>query len=252
MSDPEQRAQLTGKVLSDATRLSSKKMAGRLRSNEKLAQDARMVGRTLEIHAVMKVVGVVFGCGGLAIAAIVLGPLLGWGLNAPLVVVVALAGAAIGWVLPDMFLRTAANKERDMFQQVGEAWLELVAQLATAGVDTFAALGLAATYSDQPGFVLIRESLSRAAISGDPPWTAMHALIEERGLIFLEPFAAALELSRHHRGRVSQGDPHTGAVHPRQGAARSRRRGCLGGREGGRAAGADQRRFHGADGLSAR
>lgn len=40
-----------------------------------------------------------------------------------------------------------------------ESWLELVAQLVTAGADTFGALLTAASYSQQPGFVVIRDAL---------------------------------------------------------------------------------------------
>ena len=43
-----------------------------------------------------------------------------------------------------------------------------MAQLVTAGTDTFAALTKAASYSDQPGFVVIREALRTAASRPGP------------------------------------------------------------------------------------
>ena len=97
--------------------------------------------------------------------------------------------------MPDSILKTEAEKERVLFQQVTESWLELVAQLATAGSDTFAALVAAAGYSEQPGFVVIRDALRVSAASGEPPWTGLRRLADERRLRFLDPFCSALELA---------------------------------------------------------
>ncbi|MXY11480.1 MAG: hypothetical protein F4Z00_03825 [Acidimicrobiaceae bacterium] len=97
--------------------------------------------------------------------------------------------------LPDSILRTEADKERILFQQVAESWLEPMAQLVTAGTDTFAALTKAASYSDQPGFVVIREALRTAAVSGEPPWTGLRRIADARRLRFIDPFCSALELA---------------------------------------------------------
>ena len=72
---------------------------------------------------------------------------------------------------------------------------QLVAQLVAAGSDTFAALTTAASYSEQPGFVVIRDTLRMSAASGEPPWTGLRRLADERRLRFLDPFCAALELA---------------------------------------------------------
>ena len=111
------------------------------------------------------------------------------------IVAAALLGGLGGWWLPDSILRTEAEKERVLFQQVTESWLELVAQLVTAGADTFAALARAASYSEQPGFVVLREALRVSAAGGEPPWTGLRRLADERRLPFLDPFCSALELA---------------------------------------------------------
>ena len=166
-----------------------------LNKRSMLLQDARMMGRDIEAHAVHKMAGLVLGAVVLAFFGFLGGPLLGFDFPLPIIVVAAGVGALGGWWLPDSMLGTEADKERVLFQQVAESWLELVAQLVTAGADTFAALVKAASYSDQPGFVLIRDTLRTAAASGEPPWTALRRMAEERRLRFLDPFCSALELA---------------------------------------------------------
>ena len=160
-----------------------------------LMQDARMVGRSTDTHAMHKMAGLAFGSLLLGAFAVIANALVGLGLPALMVVAVALVGGLGGWLLPDSLLKTEADKERVLFQQVTESWLELVAQLVTAGADTFGALLQAASYSEQPGFVAIRDALRRAAASGEPPWTGLRRLADERRLRFLDPFCAALELA---------------------------------------------------------
>ena len=165
-----------------------------LRGKPELVQDARMVGRSLESHVVAKITGLIvcaalFG-GGAYLAGLV-------GADLPVLIAVALAafGALLGWWLPDSFLKSAAGKEREYFRQVTESWLELAGQLVTAGSDTFAALVTAASYSDQPVFNTLRDALRMSAARGEPPWTGLRRLADERRLRFLDPFCASLEMS---------------------------------------------------------
>ena len=182
-------------AVQEAARRAARRTGRNLKTHERLLQDASMVGRDLETHAVHKLAGLVLGAVLLAFFGIVGRTLLGFGLHPVIVVLAAAAGALGGWWLPDSMLRTEADKAREVFQQVTESWLELVAQLVTAGTDTFAALPRAASYSEQPGFVTIREALRSAAATGDPPWTALRNMANERRLQFLYPFCSALELA---------------------------------------------------------
>ena len=166
-----------------------------LHKKSMLLQDARVVGRDIDTHSLHKLAGLVLGAAGLAFFGLLGRTLLGFNLPLLIIVVAAGVGALGGWWLPDSILRTEADKERILFQQVTESWLELVAQLVTAGADTFAALLSAASYSEQPGFVVIRDALRTAAASGDPPWTGLRRMAEERRLRFLDPFCSALELA---------------------------------------------------------
>ena len=184
-----------GAPLQQARRRAAKRIGRDLQSKSMLLQDAHMVDRDIETHAQHKMAGLVLGAVVLAFFGILANSLLGLGLPLLIIVAVALLGGLGGWWLPDSILKTEADKERVLFQQVTESWLELVAQLVTAGTDTFAALARAASYSDQPGFVTIRDALRASAASGEPPWTGLRRLADERRLRFLNPFCSALELA---------------------------------------------------------
>ena len=165
-----------------------------LRAKPSLLQDARMVGRSLESHVVTKLTGFIVGAALLGGGGYLVS-LMGVDLPAPILVAAAALGALGGWMLPDSFLKTAAEKERKYFQQVSESWLELAGQLVTAGSDTFAALVTASSYSDQPVFITLRNALRESAARGEPPWTGLRRLADERRLRFLDPFCASLELA---------------------------------------------------------
>ena len=183
-------------AVQQATRRAARLIERDLRSKSMLIQDANMVGRSLETHALHKMAGLVLGAALLAVFGFFANTL--FELELPLLVVVAVAsGRRAGWAgwLPDSILKSEAEKERVLFQQVTESWLELVAQLVTAGADTFGALAAAASYSEQPGFVVIRDALRVSAASGEPPWTGMRRLADGRRLRFLDPFCSALELA---------------------------------------------------------
>ena len=183
------------RAVQKATRRAARLVERDLRSKSLLIQDANMVGRSLETHALHKMGGLVLGAALLAVLGFLANTVFALELPLPVIVAVSLIGALAGWLLPDSILRTEADKERVLFQQVTESWLELVAQLVTAGSDTFGALAAAASYSEQPGFVVIRDALRVSAASGEPPWTGMRRLADGRRLRFLDPFCSALELA---------------------------------------------------------
>ena len=183
------------KAVQEVTRRAARLIERDLRSKSLLIQDANMVGRSLETHALHKMAGLVLGAALLAVLGSFANTVFELDLPLLVIVAVALAGGLLGWWVPDSILKTEAEKERVLFQQVTESWLELVAQLVTAGADTFGALAAAASYSEQPGFVVIRDALRVSAASGEPPWTGMRRLADGRRLRFLDPFCSALELA---------------------------------------------------------
>ena len=178
-----------------ATRRATSRLEGDLEHKQQLRQDAAMIERSLETHAFAKLGGTAIG----AVLAVLgsVGLSVAFGVQVPLFLVVALAAglALLGWWLPDSMLESEADAERARFQQSAEAWLELVAQLVTAGSDTHAALGTASAYSEQSAFVSIRNALDESSARAEPPWIGLRRLADERRLRFLDPFVAALELA---------------------------------------------------------
>ena len=178
-----------------ATRRAAGRVERDLERKQQLNQDAAMVGRTLEIHALAKLGGLVAGAVLVVVVAVMFSVSLSVAVPPMLIVALAAGGALLGWWLPDSMLKTEAEKERERFKQSSEAWLELVAQLVTAGSDEHAALNAAARCSNQPAFTAIRDALAEASALGEPPWDGLRRLSESRRLRFLEPFIAALELA---------------------------------------------------------
>ncbi|MCY3805266.1 MAG: type II secretion system F family protein [bacterium] len=166
-----------------------------LRGDAALVQDARMVGRSLEAQVVAKFAGAVLGGLVLGVGGGVGLGLTGISMPASVLVLLAVLGAALGWWLPDSMLRTEAAKQRVAFQRSAEAWLELAGQLVTAGADPFSALVTAASYSEQPTFVVLHDALRVSAARGEPPWTGLRRLADERRLRFLDPFCASFEMA---------------------------------------------------------
>ena len=179
----------------NATSGARRRIVGDLERKKALGQDAAMIGRSLEAHALAKLGGMTAAILLMVLVAIFMGVAVGVQVPVLLVVILCAVVALGGWWVPDSMMKTDAEKQRVAFQQTAEAWLELVAQLVTAGADTQAALTLASTYSEQPAFVAIRDALAESSARGEAPWDGIGRLAQERGLKFLEPFVAALELA---------------------------------------------------------
>ena len=182
-------------ALGDMQRRTASRITGDLRRRQQLRQDAAMVGRTLEAHALVKLWALVAGAGLTIVVSVFFGVALGVSVPLPAVVACAAAAGLLGWWMPDSIMKTEAEKERVSFRQSSEAWLELVAQLVTAGSDTHAALFSAADCSEQPAFVAIREAMAEATARSEPPWAGLRRLADDRRLRFLDPFVSALELA---------------------------------------------------------
>jgi Flp pilus assembly protein TadB len=188
-------AGVPGTGMRAATRRAASRVERDLEHKQQLRQDAAMVGRTLELHALSKLGGLVVGAVLVVIVAVLFSVALGLSIPPMLIVACAAAGALAGWWLPDSMLKTQAEQERERFRQSSEAWLELVAQLVTAGSDEQAALNAAARCSNQPAFTALRDALAEASARGEPPWNGLRRLAEARRLRFLDPFIASLELA---------------------------------------------------------
>ena len=172
---------VTGTGTRAAMQRAARRVERDLVRKQQLSQDAAMVERTLEVHALVKLGGLVVGAVFVAVVMMLFPVALGVSVPPMLVVACAAGGALGGWWLPDSMMKTQAEQERERFKQSSEAWLELVAQLVTAGADEHAALNAAARCSNQPAFTALRDALAEASARGEPPWNGLRRLAGTTG-----------------------------------------------------------------------
>ena len=158
------------------------------------ARDLALLGETPAALAARKTGYALLG---LAFPPVLLAAVALLGIVPPLVVPVAvslLLAAVLFWV-PDADLRRRAQTERDAMRLAVCAYLELVALERAGDAGTVQALERAAGVADAPGFVRIRDSLTRAELAGRPPWEALGELAEQVGVPELGDLADIMALS---------------------------------------------------------
>lgn len=168
---------------------------------EELSRHLRVVGCTIERHAFDKLLlawvfaalpigaALAVGWGGVAVP---------WGL----VVVGAPVLALIGFVVPDVLLRSEARARRRDFRHAVAAYLDLVATLVAAGSGTESALHDAAHAGDGWAFGELRGALSAARLRGETPWEALSRVGTDLGVDDLRELGASVSLAGEHGARV--------------------------------------------------
>jgi hypothetical protein len=168
-------------------------LAARLRL-DRYARDLALLGETPAALAARKTGYALLG---LAFPPVLLAAVALLGIVPPLVVPAAvslLLAAVLFWV-PDADLRRRAQTERDAMRVTVCAYLELVALERAGDAGTVQALERAAWVADAPGFVRIRDALTRAELAGRPPWDALGELAEQVGVPELGDLADIMRLS---------------------------------------------------------
>jgi tight adherence protein C len=158
----------------------------------KLTRRLRMSGRSLDRHFTGKLSLGLVGLLAPLITAVVAGWLIGFG--ATVIAVAALPMAALGFFLPDMLL---AAGEQDLEEDATEALLtyfDLVTLERLANQSAPQALRAAASISDVPVFVSIRETLERARLEQRAPYAQLRQLSNELGLPALGDIADVMSL----------------------------------------------------------
>ena len=161
---------------------------------DRYARDLALLGETPAALAARKTGYALLG---LAFPPVLLAAVALLGIVPPLVVPVAvslLLAGVLFWV-PDADLRRRAQTERDAMRRAVCAYLELVALERAGDAGTVQALERAAWVADAPGFVRIRDALTRAELAGRPPWDALSDLAEQVGVPELGDLADIMRLS---------------------------------------------------------
>lgn len=117
-------------------------------------------------------------------------------------VLAALVLGGLGFVLPDLALRTEAASRRRDFRRVVGVFLDLVAMNLAGGRGLPEALLAAASISDHWSVVRLRQALANARLLGRTPWQALGDLGEVLGVDELRDFAGALGLAADDGAKI--------------------------------------------------
>lgn len=155
--------------------------------------DLAVLGRAPATFFAAKALG---GLVGLVVPALVVGAAsaAGWSLPVLVPAWVSLAGALVGFLVPDVRLKSRAGQVRRDFRVATGAYLDLVAMRMASGAGLAEALGEAAHLGAGPAFVRLRGALADARTDGLSPAAALGRLGEELALPDLVDTAGRLSL----------------------------------------------------------
>lgn len=125
-------------------------------------------------------------------------------LSATVPLAVALVFGLLGFLLPDVALRSEAEKRRKEFRRTVGIFLDLVAMNLAGGRGLPEALLSASSVSDHWSLVRIRQALANARLFGTTPWEALGDLGREINLEELENLSGALVLAADDGAKIRQ------------------------------------------------
>ncbi|MDR0783975.1 MAG: type II secretion system F family protein [Propionibacteriaceae bacterium] len=109
--------------------------------------------------------------------------------------IICLVTAAVGYLLPDLEVRTKAAKARREFSATLACFVDLVAMERACGSGTRQALDAAAAVGDSWVFLRLREALDRATWAGKAGWDGLRELANEVQVSDLSDLADIMRLS---------------------------------------------------------
>jgi tight adherence protein C len=166
-----------------------------------LDRDLLITGRTRERHGVDKItcalalaatpslVSIVSRVGGVSVGA---GPVL----------IATVVAAPLGFVVPDLLLRSRADQRRRAFRHALSGYLDLVNVLLAGGAGVETALTAAADAGDGWAFGQLRDVLVRARANRLSPWSAFADLGRRLDIAELVELAASVELAGEQGARI--------------------------------------------------
>lgn len=158
--------------------------------NQSLALIGRSPARFMAHKLLFALIGLLLPAYLTAMAAFV-----GFGPPVALPVVLSLALAAGGWLLPDGIVQGEAKAARTEYLHAISAYLELVALERASDHGPAEAMRRAAVVGRSAVFRRIQDALERAATDRVPPWEGLEALAGELGLPQLQDVADIMRLS---------------------------------------------------------
>ncbi|MDI5969894.1 type II secretion system F family protein [Streptomyces sp. SL13] len=169
--------------------------------NDRTRQDLAITERSVDAFLAEKAALALFG---LLLPGAVAGILtladrpLPWAL--PLAVSIGVA--VTGFVLPDLMVRTEAERRRAAFRHALGAYLNLIHVLLAGGAGVDGALAYATEIGQGWSVQQLRRALTTARLTRTSPWTTLKQLGEELDVGELAELAAALSLAGSEGARV--------------------------------------------------
>lgn len=119
------------------------------------------------------------------------------------IILLALVGGAIGYIIPSADLKAKATKRRIEFEETLNAFVSLVAVSMTGGGGLATAMSDTASVGSSWVFDTLRTTIEEAVLHGDSLWSAFDTLGRRLKLVGLIEFAGALSLAGNSGARVT-------------------------------------------------
>lgn len=176
-------------------------VAGRL--SEQRLRDLAVVEQDAFAHASRKVVTLLVGMG-IVVAVGVLSTATGLGSGGPAAALLVPVAGALGYVMPDRRLASAARRRRTDVVAALSAYLDLVNVLLAGGAGLETALHAAADAGDGWTFEQLRAVLLRSRTTRTSVWTCFAELGRRIGVDELVELGAAVQLAGQQGARIAQ------------------------------------------------
>lgn len=167
----------------------------------RIVADLRITGTSVAEHLATKAILALTGLLTPALVEIVLG-LAGFGFGVGLPLAGGLVLAVVGFLLPDLRVRSRAAELRDGFRHGLSAYLDLVWITLAGGSGIDGALNGAVRIGHGWAFDRLAGALSAAQLTRTTPWAAFHRLGEQIGVPELVELAGATSLAGTEGARV--------------------------------------------------
>ncbi len=176
-------------------------VAGRL--GEQRLRDLAVVEQDALAHATRKIVTPLIGMG-IMVAVGVLSTATGFGTGGPAAALLVPLAGALGYVMPDRRLASAARRRRTDVLAALSAYLDLVNVLLAGGAGLETALHAAADAGDGWTFDQLRAVLLRSRTTRTSVWTCFAELGRRIGVDELVELGAAVQLAGQQGARIAQ------------------------------------------------
>jgi Flp pilus assembly protein TadB len=116
--------------------------------------------------------------------------------------IAGLAGAVVGFFLPDLDVRRQAERRRTSFRHAMSAYLNLIRVTLAGGAGVDGALTDAADIGQGWAFTQLRSALTTAKLTRTTPWATLRQLGEELGVRELVELSASVSLAGTEGAKV--------------------------------------------------